>query len=283
MSYQPPFPPGGQRPRSTPIPGDAPFRSPIEDAPLTPAEYLGAPTPTDLAPPMRGAGPVPAPAVDLTPQRRTRRSGAPTLIMMFMVVVIVGGVGAAVWGVMKAKEKVNEATSTANDYSDPLLSDRDRSELGLVGAEEYLWEGDAPAAVAAAFDSAIFGDATRFTEINLYTDYAFATALDPSIPERLDRYGWRAGAVGLPEPQQNDAEATVKGFTVDEMDWTALATAAADAPRLLNVEDGAITLVSITRDVFDDAMPLVARIYVTGPRSSGFVVVAADGTIVETF
>ena len=40
---------------------------------------------------------------------------------------------------------------------------------------------------------------------------------------------------------------------------------------------------SITRDVFDDAMPLVARIYVTGPRSSGFVVVAADGTIVETF
>ncbi|MDO8389152.1 MAG: hypothetical protein Q7V57_01585 [Actinomycetota bacterium] len=283
MSYEPPFPPGGQRPRSTPIPGDVPFQSPIQDAPPTPAEFLGAPTPTDLAPPMHDARAVPTNTVNLVPHGRKSRGGAGMLVMAIIVISMVIGIGAAVWGVIQATKTVETASNTADEYSNPQLSDNDREALGLVDGEHYLWEGGAPAALAVVLDGAIPGTPTNFTSIDLYTDYSFATAQDPTRPDRLDRYSWRIGEVGAPEPQQNDATAPSKVFTITDMNWGLLAQRVAEAPSVLNVEDGEVTYVFVSRDSFDDAAPVVARIYVTGPRSSGYLVVGADGTILESF
>lgn len=283
MSYQPPFPPGGPRSRSTPIPGDVPFQSPIQDAPPTPAEFLGAPTPTDLAPPIRDAAPTPTNTVNLVPHGRKSRGGAGVLVMMIIVVSMVIGIAAAVWGVIQATKTADQANDTANEYSNPQLSNNDREALGLVDGEQYLWEGGAPAALAATLDAAIPGTPTYFTSIDLYTDYAFVVAQDPSSPERLDRYGWRIGEVGTPEPQQNDASAPSKVFTITDMNWGLLAQRVAEAPTVLNVEDGVVNYVFISRDTFDEAAPVVARVYVTGPRSNGYIVVGGDGTILESF
>ena len=302
MSYQPPFPSGPQPGRSTPIPGGGPRSTPIGDGPFsapndgppTPSEFLGNATPTNMPPPGSiGQFGVPQPFGTPQPYQapaKRRRSWGGLLLTIIIVGATATGIGVAVWGAMKAKDTVDRVTNAAGDaasiadeYSDERLSDNDREVLGLTGNEQYMWEGEAMAKVAAAFDAAIPGTPTKFTEMNFYTDYSFTTAQNPQLADHLDRYGWRVGEVSAPEAQSNDDEATAKAFGIDEMDWALLAQIVAEAPRELDVEQGTVSYVFVSRDTFTEGAPLVARIYVDGPRSSGYIVVDGQGNILAKY
>ncbi len=295
MSYQPPFSSGPQPGRSTPIPGNGPRSTPIgdgpfsapQDGPPTPSEFLGTATPTNMPPPgTMGQFGVPQPFGMPQPYQasaKKRRSFGGCLLTIIILGATAAGIGAAVWGVMKANDAVDKATSTADEYSDERLSNNDREVLGLTGGEQYMWEGEAMAKVAAAFDAAIPGTPTMFTEMNFYTDYSFTTAQNPQLPDHLDRYGWRVGEVSAPEAQSNDDEAPGKVFSVDEMDWALLAEIVAEAPRELDVEQGTVSYVFVSRDMFLDGTPVVARIYVDGPRSSGYIEVDGQGNILAKY
>jgi hypothetical protein len=299
MSYQPPFPSGPQPGRSTPIPGggprstpigDGPFSAPAQDGPPTPSEFLGGVTPTDMPPPgAMGQFGVPQPfGMPPTYQRpKAKRSFGGCLLTLIIVGATAGGIGAAVWGVMKAKDTVDKVSTNAqhiaDEYSDERLSDNDRAALGLTDGEQYLWEGMGMGKVALVLDAAIPGTPTMFTEIDFYTDYSFATAQNPQLPDHLDRYGWRVGEVSTPEPQSNDADAPGKVFNVTDVNWSAIAQAVLDAPRELNVEEGKVSYVFVSRDMFADGTPVVARIYVDGPRSSGYVEVDSAGNVLAKY
>jgi hypothetical protein len=263
MSFQPN--------RSTPLPGE-PFQAPQETAPPTPSAFLAnQPGPGQFG----GGTPIAVPA-ERPPVKKDRNWGL-RLFMLMIVLSVVGGIGAAVYGVMRAKDAVDNAF----DASDPELSGNDRSELGLDSDEPFLWVGEAPAAVAAALDNAIAGQPTGFLEISLYPDYAIATAQNPSLPDHFDRYTWRAANVDAGTPMPNDAAAATMAFSIEQMDWAALARVAADAVSISKVEQGEISHITVARDIFGDAPDLVARIYVSGPRSSAFVQIAADGTVIQ--
>ncbi len=282
MSFQPPYPPGPPAGRSTPIPGSS--------GALTPSEFLGStPTPTDI--PGSAPQPTPNPYQYGTPSQPVRKKSR-NWGFSFMMLIIVGstllGIGAAVWGVMKANDAVDKANEVTNDavdladeYTDPHLSDNDRAALSLT-TEQYLWEGAAMYQLVAAFDKGIVGTPTMFTEVDFYSDYGFAVAQNPQLPDHLDRYGWRVGQIDAPEPMSNDADAPSKVFSISDMDWAVLATVVAEAPQLLNVEQGELIYVSVSRDVFAEGNPVVARIYISGPRSSGYIEVGADGTVLRT-
>lgn len=266
MSYQPPFPPDGQRPRSTPIPGDT-----SQDGPPTPSEFLGTSVPTDTPPPIR--------------LRRTRRRGnakflAPVVIAIGVAVL---GIAVAVWGINQARTKGRAAITTANEYSDPRLSDRDRASLGLTGDEQYLWQGEAMVTVTSVFDDLLPGQPTQYTELDFFTDFAIATAQNPAKPDHLDSYTWRMGHITGPEPEQNDADAPSKVFTAADVDWAAISAVADTAASVLQVEQGAVAYVLVSRDSFTEGAPVIVRIYVTGPRGSRYMEVAADGTVLRTF
>ena len=154
--------------------------------------------------------------------------------------------------------------------------------LGLT-TEQYLWEGQGMAKLAAALDDGIAGTPTNFTEIIIFTDYASATAQNPQLLDHLDRYGWRVGKIDTPTPMSNDPDAAAKVFTINDMNWDALTAAVAEAPRTLNVEEGVLSHVIVTRSVFIEGNPLVGRIYVTGPRSSGYIEVDINGTVLAQF
>lgn len=282
MSFQPPYPPGPPAGRSTPIPGGG--------GALTPSEFLGStPTPTDLP---AGGPPPPITAFPYgmppqAPRKKSRNWG-----FSFMMLIIVGstllGIGAAVWGVMQANDAVDDAEQATNDaldladeYTDPHLSDNDRAALSLT-TEQYLWEGAAMYQLMVALDGGIIGTPTMFTEVDFYSDFAFAVAQNPQQPDHLDRYSWRIGQIETPTPQSNDADAPTKVFGINDMDWAVLATVVAEAPRVLNVEQGELVYVSVSRDMFTEGNPVVARIYISGPRSSGYMEVAADGTVLRT-
>ena len=268
MSYQPPFPRGDNRPRSTPIPSDAFIAPPMqEQVPPTVGAFLGGNTPTQSA---------------FVAPRRTRRWGA-TIISLIIVAGIVAGIGAAVVGVMRAKDSVDNALNQSNELSDPNLSNNDRAALGLTGNEQTMFEGAAPGAVAAAFDTGIPGEPTMFLDMLLYPDYAFATAQNSTLPDHFDQYGWRTGTLGSPSPEQNDAAATNAVFSIDQVNWAGLSALVTGAVDLTAVEQGAVTHVSVSRDTFGADLPIVIRVYVSGPRSSAFIEADAYGTVIQIF
>jgi hypothetical protein len=201
--------------------------------------------------------------------------------MIFVPIVV--GIGAAVWGIFIAKDAVDKANDTIDDItiSDFSIPDPSGGDGSGDGGGVSLLIGDGPAATVAALDAGIIGDPTNFTEIVLYPGYAFGTAQDPTRPERIDRYQLQSGAVGAGAPQTNDPEAASKVFTIDVVDWGALAALAADAPRLAVVEEGEVTHIIIARDIFTEVHDVVLRVYVSGPRSSAFIEATADGTILR--
>lgn len=248
----------------------------------TPGAFLGGQMPGQM-PQMPGlSGQMPGMMGSPIAFQKPRRSVLGMLVTLIIVLGTLGGIGAAIWGVMKANDAVNSATDAvdhANDVSDKKLNQVDLTALGLTGGEQFLWSGAAPAAMAAAFDNGIDGQPTNFLEISYYADYSFATAQSTSQPDHFDQYSWRTGVLGSGSPQPNDAEAANKTFTIDQMNWSAIAAVAADAVNVSKVEQGTISHIIIQRDDFTDGSPLIARIYVSGPRSSAYIEVGADGTV----
>lgn len=268
MSYQ--VPPAGGPPRNTPIPGESTIiqGTAIPDVAPTPSAFLG--TQRTMEPPP----PVGKPKKD--------RNWGFWVVAFLIVVPTVVGIGAAVWGVFIAKDAVDKANDqidsiTIPDFSIPDLGGGSGSDAPIVS----LLVGGGPAATVAALDAGIIGDPTNFLEIILYPEYAFATAQDPTRPERLDRYQWQDGAIGAPTPQTNDPDAPSKVFTIDAVQWDAIAALAAEAPRLAEVEEGEVTHVYITRDVFTEVHDVVVRIYMSGPRGNAFIEATPDGTILR--
>jgi hypothetical protein len=264
MSYQMPptgGPPGGP-PRSTPIPGQS-----------TPIPGTGPPTPSAF---LGNQGTQPVTPTVATPYsylatRPKERSYGFWIIAVIIGLSTLGGIAAAVWGVLAAKDAVD----TANNITIPNVSG-DGSDGGV---SELI--GGGPAATVAALDAGIPGDPTNFIEIILYPGYSFGTAQDPIQPDHIDRYMLQSGTLQAPEPETNDPDAPNKVFTIDAVDWTAIAALAADAPRVAAVEEGEVTHIIINRDIFTDVHDLVVRIYLTGPRGSAFIEATADGTVLR--
>ena len=317
MSYQQP----GPRPqRSTPIPGgDNPaFGSPTPfdqrgtaampgnwgaGAPPTPTEFAaGRPASSGpiapIAPPpamqgmpgmygmpgmsgmpgMPGMYGMPGMGVPYVATKR-RRSFGGLLVVLLLVAGPAIGVGVGIWAFIAARD----AVSHTQDLIDAKLSDSDRRSLGLGDGVTSLFDPGAAPAVVAAFQANLAGPNTKFTHVLLYPDYAFADAQDPSIPTHLDEYGWRSGAVGTPTPQQNDPELATKLFGSSDVNWDTVAALTAAAPSLLQVEQGAVSHVIVERSSSTDQPGVVVSVYVSGPRSSGFLQAnALTGEVLDT-
>jgi hypothetical protein len=213
----------------------------------------------------------------------TSRGWGAKIFFTLLLVTIVGGVAAGVWGVWKGISAVRQATTNANEVANPNLSDRDLDSLQLGGDEQFLFEGDAAEAVAEALDDAIPGRPTGFTEIYVFTDYAIATAEDPRTAGRFDRYIWRGGTVGEPSPEQDNPDMAGATFTVDEIDWNAITDLVEDADTLTSVESGEVNYFIVSRDTFVEVGDVVVRIYVNGPRGSAVIEATANGEVVRVF
>ncbi|MCE9621039.1 MAG: hypothetical protein K8R99_01705 [Actinomycetia bacterium] len=273
MSYQ--MPPSGGPPRSTPIPGQS---TPIPGT--GPATSSGVPTASAF---LGSQGPQPETPAAATPYsylatRPKERNWGFWIVALLIFVPTAIGVGAAVWGLFAAKDAVDKANDIVDTISVPNFPGSGDSS-GDAGVSQLLDGG--PAATVAALDAGIPGDPTNFIEIILYPGYAFGTAQDPVQLDHIDRYQWQDGALGAPAPQTNDPDAASKVFTIDAVQWDVIAALAADAPRLAAVEEGEVTHIAITRDVFTEVHDVVVRIYMTGPRGSAFIEATPDGTVIR--
>lgn len=290
MSSQPPG-----RPRSTPIPGisdgDTVFGSPLPgntgSVPQTPSEFAagqrggttfppgpmmgaGMPAPGSYAPPPGGftGGPYGAGFPAGVPNYSVPKKGRSPLGCLLVALVFIGpaiGVGIGIWAFFKARDAVDQAT----DLSNSDLSDDDLEALGLPDSVETLWGPGAAQALMDAY-TAELGDTLRLTEVLIYTDYAFATVQDPAAPTHIDEYGWRSGDVSSPDPQTNDPDLETKLFANTDVNWGLVNVLTEAAPTALGIEQGEVSHVIVSRNGFGSGV-VVIRVYVTGPRDSGYL------------
>lgn len=284
-----PRPAPGSSPRSTPIPGSdpvfggaglpgnvgaAPPPSPSEFASGGPAPYQpGVYQPAPYQPGVYGV-PYAAP--------RRRRSVLGVLGILLLLAGPVAGIGGAVWAFLASRDAVRDA----RDLSDPDLSDADRAALGLPDGVTTLFEQGAAGAVVDAFEDGVpgVGDApTRFVRLSFYSDYAFAEVQDAAQPAHVDRYPWRSGRVGASTPELTIDDPDAMVFSAADVDWSAIAGLVAGAPAATGVEQGTVSHVIVDRSTFDPSLPITIRIYVTGPRGSGFVEASATGVVLAVY
>lgn len=259
------------RPRSTPIPDPDGNQGPLLPPP-TAAQFLsgqsGLPWTPQPGPDVNrvfqggSAGYVP-------PASGPRPGGSSVarVVAVMILLVAVGGVGAAVYLGTRSGDSVTQPTisTVLPDGATPLYAD------------------GAARAVADQLELAIAGDPTGFTVIYLFPDYAVATADDPERPGHLIGAYWRDGAIGDADITSSDGGGDLSAlrFTEGEVDWEAIVALVPQAAGLLDLADGQVTYVSVQRSGAGNPPPIVIDVFVDGPSGGGHVEASASGDILS--
>ena len=118
---------------------------------------------------------------------------------------------------------------------------------------------------------------------DLYDHYAIFEVQDPTIPENLDTYTYRDGALEEPEPihvtNRDLEELPQRVFALSEVRWDLVAGLAQTAVTQLGIEDGIVNHMGVDRT--HDTLELRLSLSVSGPRRSGSLEATADGTVLE--
>lgn len=146
----------------------------------------------------------------------------------------------------------------------------------VVPVEEDLFGN--PSIVKSKLEERL-GAPVRIKEMVLYPTYARAVAQDPKVKHHLDSYFYRYGTLQEPEPERLGSDKTNLDkllFALDEIDFARVPALLRSAARDLAIEQGSVTHVIIERGGFGTKAPCV-RVYVNGPRDSGYVEYDARG------
>lgn len=201
-----------------------------------------------------------------------QRSWAAALLAVLAVVVI--GVVIAARGVIEAhRERSNPSGRAPSSLDDDLRR--------LIGAEsdgDALWALGVGRPFGAYLEERISGEPTRLYELNLFPNYAFASAQDANDPTMVSHYEWRRGSlvaarVGLVHSSGPPT------FTIDDVPWDILPPLVDEATERLGVEDPNARYVQIDNGLYGTG-EFTVRVYVTGDQSRGGHVIAdSAGTI----
>jgi hypothetical protein len=168
----------------------------------------------------------------------------------------------------------NEPNQNGDDRPTDLLHDRHAAARAVAAIERQV--GTAPA---------------RTTDVLIYPQYLDMKAQDPAIPEHIDEYQWRDGSVSGPEPvhlsgPQEEVDASLFPTTAvrwrDIPDFVRDVETRARHARPIRVEDAVASYLIVERSTSSDEDGRVEiRIYLSGPRRSGYAELAATGEIVS--
>jgi hypothetical protein len=198
------------------------------------------------------------------------------VLLLGVLAVVVIGVVVAARGVIEAhRERSNPSGRAPSSLDDDLRR--------LIGAEsdgDALWDSGVGRPFGVYLEDRIAGDPTRLYELNLFPNYAFASAQDAADPAMVSHYEWRRGSlvaarVGLVHSSGPPT------FTTDDVPWDVLPALVDDATERLGVTDPNARYVQIDNGLYGTG-GMTLRVYVTGDQSRGGHVVAdATGTIIN--
>ena len=198
-------------------------------------------------------------------------------------VLLLGLLALVVVAVVVASRGVIEAHRERSDPSGRAPSSLDDDLRRLIGAEsdgDALWDFGIGRPFGVYLEQQIAGEPTRLYELNLFPNYAFASAQDAADPMTVSHYEWRRGSliaarVGLVHSSGPPT------FTTAEVPWDVLPALVDEATKQLGVTDPNARYVQIDNGLYGTA-GLTLRVYVTGDQSRGGHVIAdAAGTILR--
>jgi hypothetical protein len=153
-----------------------------------------------------------------------------------------------------------------------------------VGSANLLDDGIAGA--IAAWKDAI-GPSIQAVDVTVYPDYAILEARDPDVPRHVDRWHYeRDGDLLDPDPvsmtDEEENALDLEAFPLDSVSWDVLPALVDEALVATDVEDPTSTYVTANRDrPATEAVRL--WVYVSGERSSGWLVADARGNVLEVY
>lgn len=209
--------------------------------------------------------------------RAPRRSRALAAVLLAVVVIAGASVAWAVSGIVKEHRAGGEVV-------EPGLSAAERDSLGLDSDVRLLWDQPAGVAVARAMTVLPGVQMTELYELDFYSNYAFATGVDPADSGIALHAEWRRGVVTSARVRLGGSargDAALPTFVLGDVPWSRLGDLMDEAVRRLGVQDPDVRYLQIDAGLYGGT-GLTLRIYVSGPRASGGLVEAdASGTIVR--
>ena len=141
----------------------------------------------------------------------------------------------------------------------------------------------------AAIEDKVGVETAQVAEIDVYGQYLIVEVQDPKIPEHLDSYTWRDGAIEPPTPvhlsgPQEDVDASLFPTTAVDLSRLAAFVKAAEEElenaEPIRIEQARASYLFIERSSSLDGR-VVIRISIEGPRRSGSVEMTSSGEILE--
>jgi hypothetical protein len=198
------------------------------------------------------------------------------------VLAILGGVGAAIAGVVVSLVASSAATSVVPTLVTPTATPTTTETTQAVAPSGPLVEEDyfADARRVKARYEATLGKPIQAKQLVIYQYYASLEAQNPKNPEHVDSYKLWANKVERPEPVRlgSDKKALAQIlFSLDSVDFTIVPRLIKQSLAELKIEEGKVTHVYLERDSINGKRDPIWRIYVNGSRDSGFIEFSVTG------
>lgn len=210
---------------------------------------------------------------DVDQPKRIRRPYPAALALSAVLVVAVVGLTVAVRGVIRSRSE------SGVGVNDPALSDSDRRMIGARDGAQFLWDVGAAAELGAYLEGQLPGTPTRFLEMNIYTDYAFATSQDPADASVAVHAEWRRDEFTTARVPLDGSASRLPTFVASDVPWATLPDLMDEAVRRLNVTDADVRYLQIDAGLYGtDGFTM--RFYVSSAKSlGGYMIADATGAI----
>jgi hypothetical protein len=201
-----------------------------------------------------------------------------------LVLSILGGIGAAIAGVVVSLVASNAATAVATavtfqpapvaDATTPSATPKQPS--GPLVEEDYFADATR---VKARYEK-VLGKPIMAKQLVVYQYYALLEAQNPKNPDHVDSYKLWANKVERPEPVRLGSDKKQLAqllFSLDGVDFTLVPKLIKQALSELKIEEGKVTHVFLERDSLTAKRDPIWRVYVNGSRDSGFMEFSVTG------
>lgn len=131
------------------------------------------------------------------------------------------------------------------------------------------------------------GDGIEAVDVTVYPDYAILEARQPDALHHVDRWHFqRDGELLDPDPvaltDEDEGALDLEAYPLDSVSWDRLPALVDEALVAADVEEPESVYVVVARDrPTTEAVRM--RVYVSGPRSSGYLLADARGNVLEVY
>jgi hypothetical protein len=198
------------------------------------------------------------------------------------VLATLGGVGAAIAGVVVSLVASNAATSVVapiiTQTTTPATTETTKAATpsGPLVEEDYFSDASK---VKARYEASL-GKPIQAKQLVIYQYYASLEAQNPKKPDHVDSYKLRANKVERPEAVRLGSDKNALSqilFSLDSVDFKIVPRLIKQSLSELKIEEGKVTHVYLERDSINGKRDPIWRVYVNGSRDSGFIEFSVTG------